>query len=287
VDKLAEKYYTREEIKDALIVDFEGLIYGKVEDFFIKENNVFIKAYIEVKAEEIHVDYTKLKQILEEKGEKLDPEAPLEVLVARAKELGLDIPYIKADRNVKLVKGVFPVSEILWINTATLLMGEKEEKLTVVLLKTPREAKYRGLKPQKTAVITEDSIKGKLVLSLTKGILGYAGEIVVGFGKAGLRVYKRRGEKRYVNWLHFITELRRNKLLELADTLSEYINPYKYSRIPLSKLKEVEKILQEDKNGELAMKLLQENIETGEEEALFVDIPLTKILKVREVVIAE
>ncbi|HDI74626.1 MAG TPA: hypothetical protein ENF55_01580 [Thermoprotei archaeon] len=286
--ELVERFYSKDELKNALIVDSEGLIYGFLEDYFVEGGRVYIKAYVTVEAEELYVDYEKLFQAIRKRGVEVSENAPLEILVSTARELGLDIPYRRASKRIRLVKGIFLVEEVKWISSATFVKetGE-EEKKTVVLLKTPREAKYRGARKQKEPVLSEESIRGKLVVSLSKGVLGYAGELVVGFGRAGLRVYRKLGGRKYVNWLKFITELRRRRFVDLAEKLAEYADPYKESKLPLSKLSEVEEILRNEKVSEEVFQLLQSSVYSEAEEPVYRDVPLDSILKIREVIIVE
>ncbi len=288
-DALGHKFFSIDELVDAIIVDSEGLIYGKVRDYYLEGGKLFLRAYIEVKAKEKVVHLDKIVSTLREKGINIPADAPLELIVARAREEGLDIPYRVAKKTYRLLKGIFPVDEILWIDSIVLEGKEgREEKITVVLLKTPREAMYRGLPEQRNVpLVGEDYFRDKLVLSLGGGILGYASELVIGSGEVGLRVYKRRGTRGYINWLGFITWLRRKKKTGIAEKLSEFIDPYRNSRLELSKLEEIKALLNKVGATRDILKEVEKYITYERGTAIYTDIPWRSILKLRDAVIIE
>ena len=281
------KFFSINELKNAVVVDSEGFIYGKVMEYYLTDGKLFLKAYIEIKAKEKIVNVDRIISELEEKGVNIPSDAPLELIVTRAKEEGLDIYYKLAEKPYTLLKGLLPIDEIRWIDSTT-LEKEIEEKITIVLLKTPREARYRGVSEQKEVTLVDrEYFQGKLVLSHSKGILGYASELVVGPGKVGLRVIKRKGEKGYVNWLAFLTWLRRRRETKVAAFLSERIDPYRNSRIELSKLNELRVLLREANASRDIVEGLDKHIIYEKGTGIYIDIPWDSILKLRDVIIVK
>jgi len=123
------KFFSINELKNAVVVDSEGFIYGKVMEYYLTDGKLFLKAYIEIKAKEKIVNVDRIISELEEKGVNIPSDAPLELIVTRAKEEGLDIYYKLAEKPYTLLKGLLPIDEIRWIDSTT-LEKEIEEKIT-------------------------------------------------------------------------------------------------------------------------------------------------------------
>ena len=281
------KFFTVNELVSALIVDSEGLIYGRVEGLRFTYEGAHIVAYVEARARDLVVDVDALIAALKSRRVNVPAEWTLEYLVERAREEGIDIPKVEIEKPVKLIKGEFKVEEVEWVDSATLENPRGgEEKLVVVLLKTPREARYRGVGGHEAvSVQSEEHVKGKLVLSQSRGILGYAGEIVVGPGEVGIRVYKRRGRET-INWLVFTSRVRKMGYGDLYYKLVSFKDPYKNPRIPVSEAERVEALLAELKAPQEVFKALREAVQK-ESKGVYEDVPWSKIRKIREVIITE
>ena len=275
-------FYTIDEVRDALIIDSEGLIYGRVLDVVVEGGLVYLRAYIELNVEDKYVDVDKLVSLLRGKGLRVTGREPLEELVLLARENGITIPYKVVEKPFRLVKGRITLQEVEFIDVKRL----SGELVKIVLLKSPREARFRGAMVQHgIPVVEEEKFKGKLVISLERGIIGYASRLVVGGDEPGIRVLKGKGVAGYVNWIKFISTLRKKGYVELAEKLSEVVDPYKESRIPLERLRKVKTFLEEA--GEEVNKLLEECISREEVQIPFEDIAWKDILKMREVILVE
>lgn len=282
---MASKFYSLEELKEAIIVDSEGLIYGYVEDIHVAENAASLVAYVVFKVNEPAVDVEKLRSTLAGRAA-LTGDEPLETLVSLARRENIEIPYILAEKEVRWVKGFVPVGEVRLIDVKQISVDETETKLKVVLLSAPREAIFRGLPTHSTSpTIRAEQVLNKPVVSLSRGILGIAKEIVVGAGMLGFRVYRVRSRRRVVNWIAFTTHVKRLGLREAYEKLVEFRDPYRYSKLDLSVAREVEKMLSDAKEKDRVLGAMQNFIEAEDAGAEYEDVPYSDILKVGEVVI--
>jgi len=169
-------------------------------------------------------------------------------------------------------KGDIPVEEISCI--------AKSEDQTVILLKTPREARYRGVEEKTPSFTDLKNIAGKLVVSVKGKIVGEAREVVIGVGEPGVRVEKKGSGT--INWIKFIRDLRvENKTL--AYKLESTINPFEKPRLPTEKLNDLKKLILEKGGSEREAQKLLNYIER--EKSGFEDIPWSKILKIGDVIL--
>ncbi len=170
-------------------------------------------------------------------------------------------------------KGIVPSSEILLITPG-------DERL-IVLLAKPRELEYRGL-PSDYGVPTRlpkpDEIRGLPVVSLDRGYLGRVESIVVGPGTPGIRVSKL--SSRSVQWLSFISSLKRRGRVEEAERLSMIIDPLKNTRVPMP---DATKALEESGLTELSGFLSQFVIRSGDN----IDVPFRSVKRITDIVIVE
>ena len=288
VEELPERFFTPEELRGALVVDSEGFIYGLVEGVFFQHDYAALDIVIKTRMGETVVDEAELRAKLILKGYDVEDKETLEDLVALAKIAGIEVPRKVADKEIKLRKAVLPVSEIKWIDEKTINIGGEEERLKVVLLKTPREASYRGIQPQPKPVSpVPDDVKGKLVLSNTRGIMGVALEVTIGFGVPGIRVYTRKVEEKEISWISFIANLRRMGLSELAEKMQEIADPYKTSRIPYSRMDEIKKRLKKLNAPSQAIELLESSVVEGEKTSIYTDISWTNVKRVSDVILVD
>ncbi len=282
------RFYSLAELRGAIIVDSEGLIYGLLDDLRFLPDDVLLVAVVEASARDLVVDRDRLVEELRSRGVEVGGEDTLEYLVARAREEGLDIPVREAVRPMKLVKGFISIREVLWADKATLRKGEDLREVKVILLKTPREARFRGIRAQETLSIPKpEELKGKLVLSLSEGILGYAGDIVIGPGEPGLRAYKGMGVEGYINWLAFLSRLKKSGHRELYERLADYRDPLRNTRLDISLLGEVKRLLRELEAPPAVLGLLEQHVDRRPVLGSYRDIPWSKVRKIRDVIIVE
>jgi len=281
-----KKFYSIDELKNAMIIDSEGLLYGYVEDITIEESNAKLVAYTLFKINEPAINVEKLKSILSSRVS-LEGNEPLETLVALARKENIEIPWQVTEKEVKWIKGYVPLSEVVLIDSKQLFIDDTRTHIKIVLLSTPREAIFRGLPVNpKSQTYRPQHIIGKLVISASRGILGVAEEIVVSPGMLGFRVYRVRGRKKVVNWIAFTAHVKRMGLKEAYEKLVEFRDPYKYSKVDLSLTNEIEQLLEGTKEKEKILGAMQNYIETEEAGTEYVDIPYSEIVRVGEFVIS-
>uniref|UniRef100_A0A7C3WU18 Uncharacterized protein n=1 Tax=Thermofilum pendens TaxID=2269 RepID=A0A7C3WU18_THEPE len=281
------RFFDPQELLDALVVDSEGLVYGRVGGFRFSEEGVFIQVYTVIRASERVVDAWRLAEELRRRGVEVGDDWPLDFLVRRAREEGLEEVFREAEREYKLLKGEVRLEEVVLIdaqevdNPAT---GSRE-RVKVVVLSTPREAEFRGLKPQRLPVPPlEELLRGKLCVSLSSGVLGYVDKVVVGPGLPGLRVCRRRGEK-VARWAAFMSHIRSLGEEELYRRLSGFRHPLKHNILKGGEVDEARALLVSVGAPERVLRAFDEHVQVGD--MLCVDIPWEKVRTARDVVIVE
>jgi hypothetical protein len=284
---LPKRFYSLDEIRNAMVVDSEGLIYGYVKGLHIIENSVKLAVYTSFKVNEPVVDVEKLVSILLKRANITGSE-PLEVLVSLARREGIDIPYRVAEREVEWLKGFVPVEEVQLIDVKRVSVDEVDEVVKVVLLSTPREALFRGFSVQSSApVYRVEQVLNKLVVSLSRGVLGVCKEVVVGPGALGFRVYRVRSVKKVVNWIAFTSHIKRLGLREAYEKLVEFRDPYKFSKVDLSLAKDVEDVLSGVRDRDRVLSAMQNFVEVEAAAVEFDDVPYSDVAKVGDVVITK
>ena len=268
------RFYSIDELMNAEVYDSEALFFGRVCGLTVRNGKVRLKICITAETDTIYPDYEKLRKILGVKEE-----TSLEELVALAREKGLDIPYCRAKKKISLLKSFIEPREIKLISTAK----TGQTKRTVIILNTPREARYRGRSSEQEPVLDPDLIENKLVVSLEKGILGCVKEIVVGPGEPGLRCesLEKQGE---IKWLAFMRKLKDQGYKKLYEKLAEWRDPLLNRRLPLTMLGEAKRIITES-NAEEVLRLLDEYVE--ESPLAHHDIPWSSVLKIGDIVLAK
>jgi sporulation protein YlmC with PRC-barrel domain len=283
---MQKKFFSLDEIKDAMVVDSEGFIYGYVKDFQVVEDDVKLAVYIYSKVNELVVDVEKLKSVLSTRAS-LRGDEPLELLVSIARRDGLDIPYKVAEKEFVWLKGFVSVSEIQLIDVKRVSVDNTDSIIKIVLLKTPREALFRGIPIQSAKPIYRvDQVLNKIVVSISRGVLGIAKEVVVGASEIGFRVYRVRSFKNVVNWISFIAQVKKLGFRDAYEKLVEFRDPYRFSKLDISVVKNVEEILKDLKEKDKVMAILQEFIEVESGATEFEDIPFNDIVKVGDIVIS-
>ena len=281
------RFYGLEEIRDAIVVDSEGLRYGHVKDFQVVEDNVYLVVYTATRVNELTIDVDKLVALLRERVS-LSGSEPLELLVSIARREGLDIPYRIAEREVEWLKGLIPASEVTLIDVKRIVVDDYDSLVKIVLLNTPREALFRGLKPQQSKpVYRVDQVLGKLVVSKSEGILGIAREVVIAPGSVGVRVYSVRSMRKVINWIAFTSQLKRQGFREAYERLVECRDPYKYSKLDYSLLPEIEGVLKDVRGRDTVLELINRFIEVEKTGVEYRDVPLGRVLRIGDLVIVE
>jgi len=284
---MQKKFFGLDEIRDAMVVDSEGFIYGYVKDFQVVEDDVKLVVYISSKVNELVVDVEKLKSMLSTRAS-LRGDEPLELLVSIARRDGLDIPYKVAEKEFVWLKGFVSVSEIQLIDVKRVSVDDIDSIIKAVLLKTPREALFRGIPIQSAKPIYRvDQVLNKIVVSMSRGVLGIAKEVVVGAGEIGFRVYRVRSFKKVVNWIAFTAQVKKLGFKEAYERLVEFRDPYRFSKLDVSIAKDVEEVLKDLKEKDKVVVLLQEFVEVEPGAIEFEDISSSDVVKVGDVVISK
>jgi sporulation protein YlmC with PRC-barrel domain len=284
---MQRRFFSLDEIRDAMVIDSEGFIYGYVKDLQVLEEDVGLAVYISSRVNEPVVDVEKLQSILSSRAS-LRGDEPLELLVSLARRDGLDIPYKVAEKEVKWLKGFVPVSEIQLIDIKRTSVDNIDSLIKVILLKTPREAIFRGLPARgPKPVYRVDQVLNKIIVSMSRGVLGIAKEVVIGAGEIGFRVYRVRSLKKVVNWIAFTAQVKRLGFKEAYERLVEFRDPYRFSKLDVSIAKDVEEVLKDLKEKDKVVVLLQEFVEVEPGAIEFEDIPSSDVVKVGDVVISK
>lgn len=279
------KFYSIEELRGALVVDSEALVYGRLGGARFTQAGVFLEVYVEYSVESLAPDKEKLEEALRRQGVRV-PET-LEDLVATARSLGLEIPVQKTRVPLRLLKGLVPVEhvELIDLKTVETSSGQRRRE-AVVLLSEPREAKYRGAPvgqpPPRHP--TPSMVLGKLVVSRTRGILGRVAELVIGPREPGIRVTLTGAAPGYVNWAGLLRRIRREDS-EAYEKLASIIDYHREPRIGLERLEEIRSLL--SKHAPRYAGLLDEYIVREERRTGVHDVPWSSVVRLGEIVLVE
>lgn len=269
-----------------MVVDSEGFIYGYVKDFHFVDNMLYLSVYTVFKVNELSIDVEKLTDMLKTKTS-LSGNEPLEFLVNLARREGLDIPYRVAEKDFEWVKGFVPVNEVQLIDVKKISVDEMDTVVKVVVLSTPREAVFRGIPIQNTKPIYRfDQVLNKLVISLSRGVLGICKEVVVGAGSAGFRVYRARSIRRVINWIAFTSNLKKQGYRDVYEKLVDFKDPYRFNKVDTSIVKDLENILKDFKEKDKVLSMAQNYVEVEVGAVEFEDIAYEDVVKVGDIVIA-
>ncbi len=281
----ARKFYSIQEIMGALVYDSEGLYYGYLCNV---EPVLDIKMYIciDFNVNDIVPDKEKLVELLRSRGLSASGEETLEYLIYRAREEGIDIPKKRVNKNVSMVKGVITIDDIQLIDD--FIDYSTRERRILILLDKPKEAMYRGIPISKNPpLLTLENIKDKYVVSLSRGFLGIAIEVVVGAKELGIRIKKKGNITGYISWLAFLNTLKKKGYIELYNKLAEYIDPYATPRIELKMLDQILEFFKEASIPKEVSDLIKKYIIVEETGSMYEDIPSSNILKIRDIIIVK
>lgn len=281
------KFYVYDELLNAKIYDSEALHYGYVCGYEIR-NKPFLKACLFFNVGEYVPDVETLRMEIKSKGIEIPEDSSLEDLVAIARSEGIKVPYLVVKSRLEMVKGFIDLNDV-----AVMDVGYKPElgyecRVAVVVLNKPREAKYRGLDTPINNPTPERllKIKGKLVVSLSKGILGFADEIVFTPGGYGIRIDSKLCRSGYINYGNIITVLESRGLIEVVNSLKSRIVPR--STVDLRFYGLIYDTLTRFNLGEEYLNLLIENTHFEEEYVdEYIDIGWNNILKIGDIVLVK
>lgn len=281
------KYYVYNELLNAKIYDCEALHYGYICGYEVR-NKPLLKACLFFNVGEYVPDVDTLRIEIKSRGIEVPEEAPLEDLVAIARSEGIKIPYVVVRSRLEMVKGFLDLNDVAVIDVCYKPELGYDNRVAVVILNKPREARYRGFDTPLNNPIPEQlpKIKGKLVVSLDKGILGFADEVVFTPGDYGLRVDSKFYRSGYIQYGNIITVLESRGLVEVANALKSKIMPR--STVDLRYYGLIHDTLTRFNLGEEYLNLLIENTRFEEEYTdEHVDISWNNILKIGDVVLTK
>ena len=278
------RFYSLRQLTGALIIDSEALVYGVLEGLRFQGGGAYLLAVVYVEPSRAYIDVEWVRRLLESRGVSAAGIEDVETLVKMAREHGVEVRYREAKSRVRLVKGLVPVSEVRLVDVKRVYRpGRGDEEVKVVLLSSPREARYRGHAIRhKPSAPKPDEVEGRLVVSETRGIIGYVMDVVIGPGELGLRVSVGGGGEE-VNWIAFMDELRRRGLRRVYERLASHWNPYSTRRVSKALVVELLKSLGDSESGE-ALRLVDKHV-TGPPEGSYTDIPWSSVTKVGDVVL--
>lgn len=281
------KFYSFREVIDAKIYDSTGLYYGDLCGFSVDEKPV-LKACLKFNVGEHVPDIDKLRKKLEEIGLEIPEELTLEELVLTARNEGLEIPVKRVVSRVEFVKGFIDLSDILLIDVIYRRAHKGNSRTAVVLLNSPREAKYRGLPLPINDPYLEliDKTIGKLAVSISRGILGYVNEIVFSPGKIGLRVDMENYRNGVILWNNFLSILDTRGFSEICELLGNNIG--ESEKLDLKQYGYIYHLLETYRAPSQVFELLNANLEF--EEIIiekYQDIGWDEILKIGDIIITK
>lgn len=276
---MIKRFYTEDELRGAKVYDCEGLLYGEVGGLALLEEGAFIEVHLKRKIGELTVDRDKLVSNLAALGVHAE-NLTLAELVSLSRGLGVDIPSRVADTEISFLKARVSVEEVLWLDSRNVApFGE----LKILFLATPREAEFRGWRPKPPSKWPrKEDVKGKLMLSVSKGIIGSVEEVVIGIGGIGLRVARSSGVSE-VRWLAFVTALRRKGQGGLADRLTEEIDPYGNPRLTGAEAEKAFKLVEELGSRENLELLAKHTVESKDT----IDVPWSSVVRIGDAVVTE
>lgn len=269
------RFYSPRELRGAKVYDSLGLLYGTLRGARVEEGTLLLEVVTTAGSRESIVDVDRLRERM---GGRWREGATVEELVAEARRMGIDVPYKIVEGSVELLKGLVPVGEVLVADYS------EELGLGVVALRTPREARYRG-PPEAVGSLRlepEERIRGKPVISASRGLLGLVEGYVIGPGEPGVRASRSPGEEGYINWLRFTSAV---KSIDrgLYERLANLYNPLQHTTLPASELPRIRELLGGD-----ALQLLEKFVVyRRRRQGDYVDVPWSSVVAVGDAVIVE
>ncbi len=280
-------FFSYKEIVNAGIYDSEALYYGSVCGYELKEKPE-IKACLTFNIGERIPNVDELKKMLREKGLEVPEDITLEELVITARSEGLEIPYVEVESKISMVKGYVKLEDIVLIDTVYRPGPGYNWRVAVIVLNKPREALYRGLPTpyNKPYIEYAEKTLGKVVVSLSEGILGVVEDIVFAPNNIGLRIEATNYRRGTIFWNNFLALLKTRGYSEHAELLEKNIGSHE--KLDIRYYGYIMDLFDKYKAPAEAYTLLNNNIEF-EEEIIekYRDLSWKKILRVGDIIIAE
>jgi len=211
-----ERAYRADELVDALVIDSEGYIYGKVGKIAINENEILLFADEDKPDEKTIADVASLKRsflgevkktfgsrirrvslediletdIRKELGLGLAEPLNDQHYLKYAERLGFPVPYVMATAERKEHKGTVDLNKVENIRITVIGKEKGTTAIKVILLSEPKEAEFRNIPIQdKVPYRSTEAIKDKLVIDSEGNALGYVDSVVLFKGIPGIRAY--------------------------------------------------------------------------------------------------
>lgn len=278
-------YYTFSEIINAKIYDSEALFYGYLCGLEIRDKP-YLKVCLSFKTGEYVPDLNSLRIELKSRGLDIPESATIEELIGIARSEGVKIPYVKIDSKLELTKSFIALDEVATIDYCFRPGAESDLRIAIIILNKPREARYRGLEPplNQPSLDVLSKARGRVVVSISEGILGFVEEIVLKPGDFGLRLDSNIRRRGYIKWKDFLSTLEAQGLSDLSKYLRGAVSPLdtldlKYYGIVLD-------TLSRRSGDEKLVKILNNNV-VFEEEYIeeYIDISWSRVLKIGDIVV--
>ncbi len=275
------RFYSEKELRNSDVYDLYGFYYGYVCGFEYIGGELYIRICIKYSAEDTVPDIEVLKKRFSEKNIVLKHD-DLEYMVIYAREHGIEIPYKVVEKEIVLLKSLIKPSEIAVIDKVS------EPDKYLILLKTPREARFRGWRSEPSRPAPKpEYIKEKLVVSITNGLLGIGREIVVAPNMVGLRIERIGRGVGYIQWLRFLSDLRNKGLKDIYRKLAEYRDPLLYRRLEVTEYSRLVNDLRRIGVPDNIIETLENYIEETSGKGIYLDIPWNNILYINDIVVAQ
>jgi len=301
-----ERAYREDELLDAMIIDSEGYVYGKVEKVNINEGEIFLLAYEGKPDVKTVVDMASLKDellkgvkkpfsskirrippweiladnIRKELGLGLDEQLDDKHYLEYAERMGVTITRVKATVERKEQKGIVSLNEIKTIRTSVIGKEKGTRIIKVILLTEPKEAAFRKIPIQeKVPYQTTEAIKDKLVLDSEGNALGFVDSVVLFQGMLGIRVYVSK-QSDQVSLSLLIQHLEGSGQPDVAALVRKHLMDPKSHRYTVER-EELEDFMRQRK---LTFKVPEKITSQGNREFV-ADIPWNAVYKIKDVVL--
>ncbi|RLI33351.1 hypothetical protein DRO56_01910 [Candidatus Bathyarchaeota archaeon] len=212
---MSNRKYREEELLDALVVDSEGHIAGRVGSFVVTPRTIIVKLYELEKKSRTEPDEEELVKRLmkvvpkkkgllskapsledlyadvrKELGKEATEEVTLEDLVRYAEVKGVEVPQRVVEEGVKVERGEFPWGLVKKIGVSSI------DKC--LLLREPMgpEGKERKIQ-RRPPLYGTDALRGKLVIDSEGRIIGRADRFLLGI-PPGILITKEVVERREI-----------------------------------------------------------------------------------------
>ena len=303
-----ERAYREDELLDAVVIDSEGYIYGKVGKIIVKEDEICFSVY-ETKPDErtaVNLDVLKeelLKRIKLTFSAKLQRLPSSEVLtqnirkefglkseepltdqhyIKYSERLGIEIPYKKVTEERRESKGIVTLQEVKTIGLSTIGSKERSTVIKIILLHEPKEAKFRKIPLQKTIPYrSTETLRDKLVIDSDGLAVGYVDSVVVFRHMPGIRIYTSKPtDSVSLRWLfRYLDKMDRPDIIE---ALKKYFRIESESHVYFVKMDDLEDFMLKTK---LTFKVSENVLFNQHIKDFIIDVPWDVMHKIGDVVL--